>query len=178
MAGHNKWSQIKRQKGVEDGKRAKLFAVLTKNLMLEVKKVKGDRNTATLRRAIEKAREANMPSENIERAIERATGAGGANLEGVMYEAYGPGGTAILIEVITDSTNRTNQELKHLLAINGGTMATPGAASWAFHKNTAGEWEAVTPLELQPADQEQLAHLLIALEEHDDVQKIHTNHRH
>lgn len=178
MAGHNKWSQIKRQKGVEDGKRAKLFAVLTKNLMLEAKKVKGDRNAATLRRAIEKAREANMPSDNIDRAIERALGGSGANLESALYESYGPGGVAILIEVITDNTNRTSQEIKHLLSSNGGNMATPGAASWAFKKNESGEWEATTPLELSPNDAEQLHALLETLEAHDDVQHLYTNHRH
>jgi transcriptional/translational regulatory protein YebC/TACO1 len=95
MAGHNKWTQIKRQKGVEDAKKSKLFSVLAKTITLEAKKVRGDRNSPTLRRAIEKAREGNMPSENIERAIERATGAGETNLESVTYEGYGPGGIAL-----------------------------------------------------------------------------------
>jgi YebC/PmpR family DNA-binding regulatory protein len=178
MAGHNKWTQIKRQKGVEDAKKSKLFSVLAKTITLEAKKVRGDRNSPTLRRAIEKAREGNMPSENIERAIERATGAGETNLESVTYEGYGPGGIAMLIEVITDNTNRANQEIKHLLSANGGSMATPGAASWAFSKNSEGEWQATTPLQLSEADLPALTNLIEILEAHDDVQHVYTNHRH
>lgn len=132
MSGHNKWSQIKRQKGAVDAKRSKLFSILTKNIQLEAKKAKGDRNSVGLKTIIERARAANLPNENIDRAIKAATDTSGLALKAVRYEAYGPEGIAIIIEAITDSKNRTAQEIKHLLGENGAALAAPGSAVWAF----------------------------------------------
>jgi transcriptional/translational regulatory protein YebC/TACO1 len=109
-----------------------------------------------------------MPSENIDRAIERASQAG--ELDSVVYEAYGPGGVAMVIEGYTDNRNRTAQEIKHLLGKHGVELANPGAASWAFSK-VEGKLEPTTTIEVSEADGEKLA----PLEEHDDVSEIYTN---
>lgn len=172
MSGHSKWSKIKHQKAVTDAKKSKIFSKLVRYIATEARLAKGDRNSPGLRLAIEKARAANMPSDNIDRAIEKASG--GAEMKSIMYEAYGPGGTAILISTLTDSPNRTNQEIKHLLTKNGGNPASPGAASWAFTK-TEGGYEAQTPVELSDADLAGLETLVDALEEYDDVQDVYTN---
>jgi len=132
MSGHNKWSQIKRQKEVVDAKKSKLFSILTKNIQMEAKKAKGDRTSVGLKTIIERARAANLPNENIERAIKAATDTSSLTLETVRYEAYGPEGVAIIIEAITDSKNRTAQEIKHLLSEHSAALATPGSATWAF----------------------------------------------
>lgn len=174
MAGHNKWTQIKRQKGVADAKRSKLFGILAKTISIEAKRAGGDRNLPGLRTAIEKARAANMPNENIERAIKNATGAGGGTLTEVLYEAYGPGGVALLIEGITDNNNRTNQELKHLLSLHGANLAMPGSVTWAFHKQD-GAWQAQTTVELSTEDRTKLAELLAALDENEDIKNVTTN---
>ncbi|MEK7650808.1 MAG: YebC/PmpR family DNA-binding transcriptional regulator [Patescibacteria group bacterium] len=175
MAGHNKWSQIKRQKGAEDGKKSKLFGILAKTISVEAKKANGDRNLPGLRTAIEKARTANMPNENIDRAIKNATDKGGAELQEVLYEVYGPGGVAILIEGITDNNNRTNQEIKHLLAEHGGNLATPGSVTWAFKKINNTDWTAEMTTEVGTEDREKINILLEELESHEDIKKIVTN---
>src|SRR5438128_2121071 len=105
MGGHNKWSQIKRQKGVNDAARSNLWGKLAKRIAVESKKAKGDVNAANLRSIIETAKKANMPKDNIERAVAKGTSADAAALEAVTYESYGPGGAAIVIEALTDSRN-------------------------------------------------------------------------
>ncbi len=172
MSGHNKWSQIKEKKGATDAKKSNLFTKLVKLIKVEARIAKGDLNSPALKSAIEKARTANMPKENIERAIASAT-AGGAD-EKVIYEAYGPGGSALLIEGLTDSKNRTSAEIKHLLSKNGGTLAAPGAAIWAFTKGEEG-YAAATKIPLSPDDNAALQTLLAALHEYDDVQDVYTN---
>jgi len=173
MAGHRKWAKLKHQKAVTDAKKSKMFSKLVRFIAVEAKKAKGDRSAPGLRAAIEKAREANMPAENITRAIERATG-GGEDLETVAYEAYGPGGTALVIQGYTDNRNRTAQEIKHLLATHGSSLAAPGAALWAFEKKE-GSLEAISPIELSDEDLQSLSNLVDALEEHDDVSDVYTN---
>jgi transcriptional/translational regulatory protein YebC/TACO1 len=117
-----------------------------------------------------------MPKDNIERAIAKGTSKDSGELEQVVYEAYGPGGAAILIDALTDNRNRTTQEIKHLLSKNGIEMATPGAASWAFTKSPAGDYSPNEPLmEIVGQDEEKLGALLEALDEHDDVQRVFTN---
>lgn len=113
-----------------------------------------------------------MPKDNIERALSKNDG---RELEQIIYEAYGPGGCALLIECLTDSRNRTNQELKHLLSEHGGSLANPGAAMWAFQKNTEGLYEALSPVELSDEDAQKMAELSDALEEHDDVSEVYTS---
>ncbi len=174
MSGHSKWSQIKRQKAGEDQKRSKLFSVLGRQLALETKKANGDRSLPGLRRAIEKAKENNMPGDTIERSIKAALGQGAAAYEEVIYEAYGPGGAALILEGITDNKNRTSQELRHLLSKHGGSLAAPGSVTWAFQK-IEGAWQTTTPLELSEADTQALANLLDELETNEDIKNITTN---
>ena len=172
MSGHSKWSKIKHQKAATDAKKSKVFSKLVRYITVEAKLAKGDRNAPNVRVAIEKARAANMPSDNIDRAIEKASG--GADMESVTYEAYGPGGVALIIEGLTDSRNRTAAEIKHLLSKHGAALATPGAAIWAFTKGAEG-LVATTTVELVDEDLEKLSVLVDALEENDDVQEVYTN---
>lgn len=173
MAGHSKWAKLKHSKGKTDAQRAKLFSKLVRFITVEIKKAKGDRNSPGVRQAVEKAKAANMPADNIERALSK--GSEGKELEHVVYEAYGPGGCALIIEGYTDSRNRTSQELKHLLSQHGGSIATPGAAMWAFQKNAEGKLEPISPIELSDEDAQKMADLSDALEEHDDVNEVYTN---
>ena len=173
MSGHNKWSQIKRQKGAEDAKKGKLFGVLGKMITMESKKSKGDTNSPGLRVAIEKARKANMPNDNIDRAVKRGSGADAPTLEEFLIEGYGPGGVALLIEGVTDSRNRTVAEIKHILAAHGGSMATAGAASWAFQKSEEG-WKATSTVEVMDSDANQFSALIEELENNEDVKAVAT----
>lgn len=173
MSGHNKWSKIKHKKEKTDAQKSKTFSKLVRFITIEAKKSKGDRNSPGLRLAIEKARASNMPLENIDRAIEKASTAA-SEVESVVYEAYGPGGSALIIEAYTDNKNRTVQEIKHLLSKNGSALATQGAAMWAFSK-TDGKYAAQAYIELIDEDLEQLSTLLDELEDHDDVGEIYTN---
>ncbi|KKW35431.1 hypothetical protein A2852_01555 [Candidatus Adlerbacteria bacterium RIFCSPHIGHO2_01_FULL_54_23] len=173
MAGHSKWAKLKHKKGTSDAKKSALFSKLVRFIAVEARKAKGDRSAPNLRAAVDKARAANMPSENIDRAIEKASQSG--ELEPVTYEAYGPGGVALVIEGYTDNRNRTSQEIKHILGEYGSTLANPGAALWAFQKNPEGKLEPLSPLELSGEDMQKLADLTDTLEEHDDVNEIYTN---
>ena len=173
MAGHSKWAKVKHKKAITDARKSKIFSKLVRFIQVEAKKAKGDRSAPGLRVAIEKARAANMPSDNIERAIDKASQ--GGDVEPVTYEAYGPGGAALVIEGYTDNRNRTAAEIKHVLSKNGGTLAAPNAALWAFSKNAEGKLEPTAPIELSDADLESLAQLVDELEEHDDVSDVYTN---
>lgn len=172
MAGHSKWAKLKHTKGKTDAQKSKAFSKLVRFISVEAKKSKGDRTSPGLRAAIEKARAANMPSDNIDRAIDKAATSG--ELEQVVYEAYGPGGVALVIEGYTDSRNRTTQELKHLLSLHGGAMAQQGAASWAFAK-VEGKLEPTTTVELSDEDGAKLSELVDALEDYDDVNEVYNN---
>lgn len=172
MAGHSKWAKLKHTKGKTDAQKAKLFSKLVKVIGVEIKKARGDKTAPGVRTAVEKARVANMPSDNIERALSKQDG---KELEQVVYEAYGPGGCAMVIEGYTDSRNRTSQELKHLLSTYGGSLANPGAAMWAFSKNAEGKLEPLSPMELSDEDAQKMADLSDALEEHDDISEVYTS---
>jgi YebC/PmpR family DNA-binding regulatory protein len=174
MSGHSKWSKIKHQKASTDARKGKVFSKLVRFITVEAKKAKGDRNSPGLRMAIEKARAENMPSDNIDRAIDKAS-ASSESLEAVVYEAYGPGGVAIIIEGYTDNKNRTVQEIKHLLSKTGGSLAVQGAAMWAFVKGDDGKLEPTTTVDLSDEDGEKLATIVDELEEHDDVNEVYTN---
>jgi len=134
MSGHNKWSKIKRQKGVEDAKKGQIYTKLTREIIMAAREAGGDPETNfKLRLAIQKAREASMPKDNIERAIERGTGgAEGAVLEEIMLEGYGPSGTAILVQTLSDNRNRTVQEVRNTFTRQGGTMGSAGCVAWLF----------------------------------------------
>jgi YebC/PmpR family DNA-binding regulatory protein len=175
MSGHNKWSQIKRQKGITDAKRANVFTKYAKIITLAARKGTDPKKNFELRAAIDKARAVNMPTENIERAIKKVSGEdGGAELTAVRYEAYGPEGVGIIIEAITDSTNRTVQEIKHLLATHGAKFGAEGSVIWAFEHELAG-WQAKTKMPISEAGGVALNLLMEALGDHDDVQEIYTN---
>ena len=136
MSGHSKWSTIKRKKGAEDAKRGKIFTRIAREITIAAREGGGDPGVnAALRLAIDKARAANMPKDNIERAIKRGTGEleGGA-LEEITYEGYAPHGIGILIEVVTDNRNRAIAELRHTFNKLGGNMADAGAVAWQFTK--------------------------------------------
>ncbi|RMD52527.1 MAG: YebC/PmpR family DNA-binding transcriptional regulator [Nitrospirae bacterium] len=136
MAGHSKWAQIKRKKASMDSKRGKIFSKLAKSISVAAKMGGGDPEmNPTLRLAVEKAKAANMPMENIKKAIIKGTGElSGTEYESAIYEGYGPGGAAIMIEVLTDNKNRTVSELRHIMTRHGGTMAEAGSVAWMFHK--------------------------------------------
>ncbi len=174
MSGHNKWSKIKRQKGSADAAKSDAWGKLGKRIAVESKKAGGDVNAPTLRAIIETAKKANMPKDTIERAIAKGTSADAAALESITYEAYGPGGAAIVIEALTDSRNRTAQEMKHLLSERGLALASPGSALWAFEKTAEG-YTAKTTVPLSESDNEQLMKILGAIDAHDDVEEVYTN---
>src|ERR1043165_1134385 len=126
MAGHSKWAQIKRKKAATDAKRGKMFTKLARAITVAARDGGGDPDgNPTLATAIQKARDASMPKENIQRAIDRGTGAGGdaAAIEHVVFEGYGPGGAAILVEALTDNRNRTSAEVRHAFTKHGGNLA-------------------------------------------------------
>jgi|SRR3989344_3596958 len=173
MSGHNKWSQIKRQKGKTDAEKSKSFTKFARLITVESKKSGGNRTAPGLKATIEKARAANMPNENIERAIKKAT-EHGAVMESITYEAYGPGGCAIIIEVLTDNRNKASQEMKHTLSLNGFALAGIGAATWAFEKTAEG-WVPKTTMPLGEEDLKMLEKLVGELEDNDDVQDVYTN---
>jgi YebC/PmpR family DNA-binding regulatory protein len=136
MSGHSKWATIKRKKGAADAKRGKVFSRLIKEITVAARMGGGDPGgNPRLRTAVDAAKAENMPNDNIQRAIKRGTGEiEGVTYEESTYEAYGPGGVAILIEVMTDNKNRTVAEIRHLLGKGGGNMGESGSVAWMFHK--------------------------------------------
>jgi YebC/PmpR family DNA-binding regulatory protein len=136
MSGHSKWASIKHKKGALDAKRGRIFTRLIKELTVASRAGGGDPDmNPRLRTIIADAKAQNMPAENIKRAIRRGTGEEpGVSYEEAQYEAYGPGGAAVIIDVLTDNKNRTVGELRHLLEKGGGNLATANAVAWMFHK--------------------------------------------
>jgi YebC/PmpR family DNA-binding regulatory protein len=135
MSGHSKWSTIKRQKGVADAKRGQAFTKLSNGITLAVKQGGGiadPESNFKLRLAIDRARSMNMPKDNIERAIERAKATSKDSFDEVVYEGFGPGGVAIIVEAATDNKNRTTSEVKNIIEKNGGSMGNPGSVSYMF----------------------------------------------
>jgi len=172
MSGHNKWSQIKRTKGASDAKKSQLFGKLSRLISSAVKVAGGDRTAATVRTAIEKARAADMPVDTIERAISKATES--KNLEAITYEAYGPGGAGLIIEVLTDSRNKAAQEVRHILSKNGFALGSIGSVMWGFQKEGAALKPATT-IVLGEEDTVLLEKLIDELEANDEVQEVITN---
>jgi YebC/PmpR family DNA-binding regulatory protein len=137
MSGHSKWATTKHKKAVVDAKRGKVFAKLIKNIEVAARTGGGDPDgNPTLYDAIQKARKTSVPTDNIDRAIKRGAGAdaGGADYQTIMYEGYGPGGVALLIECLTDNRNRAASEVRTAMTRNGGTMADPGSVSFLFSR--------------------------------------------
>ena len=176
MSGHNKWSQIKHKKDITDAKKSKIFSKLVRYISVEAK-LSGGKDSPGLRAAIEKAKKVNMPSENIERAIKKASEPG-VQMESITYEAYGPGGVGIIIETLTDSRNRTAQEIKHVLTKNGFALGGIGSVTWSFNKEKTNEgiiWKPNMFIPISDPDLELLDKLVDELEEMDDIQEVYTN---
>jgi YebC/PmpR family DNA-binding regulatory protein len=136
MSGHSKWAQIKHKKANVDAKRGKTFTKIVKEIAVAARVGGGDpTGNPRLRTAIDKAKEVNMPSDNIKRAVMKGTGElPGVSYEEAIYEGYGPGGVAILIEVFTDNKNRTTPEVRHIMSKNGGNLGEAGCVSWMFEQ--------------------------------------------
>ncbi len=166
MAGHNKWSKIKRDKGVNDAKRGAVFTKLGNMIAIAARGGTDPAMNSALALAIEKARQANMPKDNIQRSIDRAADKNAAVLEEITYEGYGPGGIGIIIETATDNRNRTYPEVRTALTKNGGTMADAGSVMFQFTRKgvirvaATGEEALLTVLDAGAYD---------AVEEHDGL---------
>jgi len=137
MSGHSKWSSIKHRKAAADAKRGQQFTKLARAITVAAREGGGDPDgNPTLATAVQKARDASMPKDNIQRAIDRGTGEGAdaAAIERVVFEGYGPGGAAILVEALTDNRNRTSAEVRHAFTKHGGNLGEPGSVAWIFEK--------------------------------------------
>ncbi|MBQ8077353.1 MAG: YebC/PmpR family DNA-binding transcriptional regulator [Eubacterium sp.] len=152
MSGHNKWSTIKRKKGANDAARAKIFTKIGRELAVAVKNGGPDpNNNAKLRDVIAKAKQNNVPNDNIERMLKKAAGdTDSANYEEIIYEGYGPSGVAVVVEALTDNRNRTAGEVRHYFSKAGGNMGNPGSVSFMFSK------QGVIIIEKEDVDEDQL----------------------
>ncbi len=159
MAGHSKWANIKHRKGAQDKKRSSLFSRLSRELIVCARQDPNPETNPTLAAAIERARAANMPKENIERAIKKASGnVDGVQYTEVTYEGYGPGGVAIYLRALTDNRNRTAATVRHLFEIHGGSLGGEGSVAWQFERRGVVEVAELPPT----ADRESL--VLLAAE--------------
>ncbi len=178
MAGHSKWAQIKRGKAVTDAAKSRTFGKFAKEIALESKKAAGNLSSPSLSAVIARAKAANMPKDSIDRAVAKGISKDAGDLEQVAYEFYGPGGIAIIALALTDSRNRTTQEIKSLLNKNEYELGVPGSAAWAFTRQPDGRYVANEPLmEVSGSDEERLGALLTLLDDLDDVQEVATNAR-
>ncbi|HEY1850808.1 MAG TPA: YebC/PmpR family DNA-binding transcriptional regulator [Candidatus Binataceae bacterium] len=157
MSGHSKWSSIKHKKGARDAKRGKLFTKLIKEITIAARLGGGDINAnPRLRTAVLTARQQSMPNDNIDRAIKKGTGElGGGQLEQIVYEGYGAGGVAVIIDVFTDNRNRTVAELRYMLSRHGGNLGESGSVAWMFKKR------GVISVEKDVADEDKLIELAL-----------------
>jgi YebC/PmpR family DNA-binding regulatory protein len=140
MSGHSKWSSIKHKKGAADAKRGKLFSKLARAITVAARDGGGDTDgNPSLATAVQKAREASMPKDKIQKAIDTGTGAGsdGAAIERIVYEGYGPAGVAVLVEALTDNRNRASAEIRFAFSSHGGSLGEPGSVAWIFEKKGA-----------------------------------------
>ncbi|MEX2514577.1 MAG: YebC/PmpR family DNA-binding transcriptional regulator [Candidatus Paceibacterota bacterium] len=178
MSGHNKWSKIKRKKEKKDKERSKVFSKLVDQIQTEAKRCKGDMNDPGLQQAIAEAKDANMPKDNIQDAIERATTAAEGSQE-ITYESYGPGGSQIIIESETSNRNKSAAEIRHILSEHGIELAKPGAVVWAFEKSRDGDgyrrWTPQNKIELDDESNEKLNKILDELEDNEEVRTVFTN---
>lgn len=158
MSGHSKWSTIKRKKAVVDAARGKVFTRVAKELTIAARSGGGDESAnPRLRTAMATARASNMPMANVERAIKKGTGElEGVIIEEIVYEGYGPGGVALMMEVATDNRNRTVSEIRHLLSKHGGNLATTGSVAWMF------DTKGVIQIPAEGVDEDEL--MMVALE--------------
>lgn len=182
MSGHSHFKTIKYKKGAADAKRGNVFSKMSREITITAKEGGGDVNfNAKLRMAVERAKEFNMPKENIERAIKKGTGQlPGETLENIILEAYGPGGTAIIIEGITDNKNRALGEIKKILIQNNSKLVGEGGVQWMFEKTInketgSLEWIAKQSIEISEKDKEACQKLFEDLDENEATQEIYSN---
>ena len=179
MAGHNKWSKIKRKKAKQDKQKSKIFSKLVDQIQTEARRCGGDMNDPALQSIIDQAKDADMPKDTIERAIERGANPDESGMQAVTYETYGPGGVAIVIETQTDNRNKSAAELRHILSDAGYEMAKPGAVVWAFEQSRDDDgnrqWSPTSTIPLSDEDQEKLENLTEKLEENREVSEVFTN---
>lgn len=180
MAGHNKWSKIKRDKGVNDAKRGAIFTKIGNQIAIAARGGTDPSMNSALALAIEKAKSANMPIANIQRAIDRVADKSAAQLEEVAYEAYGPGGVAFIIETATDNKNRTYPEVRTAVTKNGGTMADAGSVMFQFTRkgvirvSASGEDALLTVLDAGVEDASESDGELLVYTEMKDLAKVRT----
>jgi YebC/PmpR family DNA-binding regulatory protein len=178
MSGHNKWSQIKHKKGATDAKKGKIFGKLARLISIAARTSPDPKSNPQLKTAIDKAREVNMPNENIERAIKKVSEKDSAQLQELQLEILGPAQSAFIVTAITDNKNRTIGEIKKILLEKNGQMADAGSLGWMFKKTITPngiEFLPLYPLTLEAPDEVLVEALWDALDEHDDVQDIFTN---
>lgn len=174
MSGHNKFSKIKHKKAASDAKKSNAFSKISKLITNESKKCSGDVNSPGLATVILMAKKENMPKDTIERAVKKGLGSDVANLEAITYEAYGPGGCAMIIETLSDNRNRIAGEVRHIFTKSGLELGTPGSVLWAFTK-TNSEWIPNNPMNLSDQEMKKLIEIIERLDENEDVQKVYTN---
>jgi len=174
MAGHSHARNVKRVKDTEDKKKSLLFSRIAKEISLTAKEKGGDvESNPTLKSLVEKARNMNVPQENIQRAIKKGTGElKGEVLESFLIEAYGPGNVALVVEGITDNRNRSLSEIKSILSNHQGKMTEPGGVRWIFQGN---DWTPSYLVELSESEIKKYLDLYQELDENESVQKIHSN---
>lgn len=170
---HSKWAKTEVKKAKSDGQKSKVFTKLVKLIMLEAKKAAGNKESPLLKLAIEKARDADMPNENIGRALKRAVEEKG-NLEKMIYEAYGPAGVGIIIEALSDNKNKAVQEIKYILTKGDAVLGAPGSVMWNFKKE-GEQFVPQTTVTLTPEQKDILEKILDELLDNDEVQDVWTN---
>jgi YebC/PmpR family DNA-binding regulatory protein len=174
---HSQWEKKKYKKAASEAKTSKLYSKLVRNIMTEAKLSGGNRDATGLKAAIAKARAVNMPSDNIERALKKASEQS-THMESITYEGYGPGGVGMIIEALTDNRNKAAQEIKHILSKNGASLGAIGSVTWSFSKELTDEgfiWRPTTLIPLNQDDTSSLEILIDELEENDEVQDVYTN---
>jgi YebC/PmpR family DNA-binding regulatory protein len=175
MSGHSKWSNIKNKKNAQDQMRAKIFSQFSRQIRSAVKAGKsGDPNlNSALRVILDKARSANMPKDKIQRSIDVALGKGGENqVQEIVYEAFAPGGVALMIVALTDNNNRTASELRTLLSRHNGSLAGPGSAAYMFERDQEGGFSATIKIDLADEQLAKVLDLLDLLRDNDDVEDV------
>ncbi|NCN23976.1 MAG: YebC/PmpR family DNA-binding transcriptional regulator [Candidatus Pacebacteria bacterium] len=181
MSGHSKWNNIKNRKGAMDAKKGKVFSEIGKLIRIAVKEGASDdpASNPRLRLILDKARAANMPKDNIQRALDKGMGRGaeGRVVQEILYEAFGPGGVALIIETVTDNPNKMSSEIKFALSRNGGSLSGPNAAQFLFTKeNIDGSLQFIPNmiLPLSEEDAQALESLVDAIKEVEDVEAVYT----
>jgi YebC/PmpR family DNA-binding regulatory protein len=175
MSGHSKWSNIKNKKAAEDQKKGKIFSKLSRNIRAAVREGGGDPDSnVSLRLWLDKAREANMPKDNIQRAIDAGLGKGAnGSLQEMIYEGFGPGGVGMLIISFTDNKNRTTAEVRNILQRSGGSLGSPGSAKYMFERSDQGKYKPTLALPLDDQQKKSLTLMVEELLELEDIEAVY-----